>query len=666
MKPVALFAFLCCLIPCLSKAYSPFVDNEGFFLRHLKTNRYGIDTNANAVVLYETGVYKMYRHNNGDLHYTKYIRRIIKILTDEGFSQADIAFGYPSEKNDGARVTKLDAKTYSLDGENIKITKLDNKVVSNEQANDGYKLLKFSMPAVSKGVILDFAYEVDHLYEMQFGDWSFQDDIPVLHSEFSATYMEKFGMSFAVKTNVPYKLVSFKDVAAMADSAVPNAYYSQPEAFGNSTTRRWVRRNLPAIIEEPHLYNIRNYVDGVDIYVVSSPYDATFKMGSWIDLNKTMNSDFSSFSSGLNAKQAINNLTKQIFAKASCTTALDSAKKIYRFICENFNRSNNGLYTTKLKQVVDEKKGTSADVTVLLKVMLENAGFKANAVLVGLREYGKLLPEAPVITNINYMVCRVQVDGDIYYLDPTEKFLPFGVLNPSCYNGFAWCLGSEGFGVNIAPDSLRERVAYTVVSENEDTSNYVVKISQVFGSMSGAALRKQVATDKSMIDAYVKRIVDDFPFEAELINVEVANVEDSDAPLKLSFRMKLTLPVEDKLFFSPSMFNCYNVNPFKASVRIFPIEMPYALDYYYMLKLKLPSNYTVQDLPASLKCTIDDKNNYNYISEYEAETNTLSVMTRLKMHNTFFEAVNYDPVRSFYDKILQQQQKPMVLQKRSL
>lgn len=656
--------FLCFLLSLSAQAYHPFVDNESFFLQHLKRGNYSLDTTANAIVLYEYGAYKMYRKPDGQLYFNIYTRRVVKILSSKGISEADISIPYPSSNNIDSRPVKIVGKTYSLDGSGkVSMKLLDDKVISINVINDYYKLLKFSLPAVTEGCVIDYTYEIDQPATITFVDWRFQDMIPVLHSELSATYLNEFQVATITKSSVDFKEIADNDILAMVDSVVPLAYKAGNSSFSKATTMKWVRRNLPAIIEEPYLYNIEDNIDRLDMYVVGSPYDASFTLGSWPGFNKMMHSRFALYINAPLARQAIRKLSKEIFTGVKLSSQTDSAKHIYNYVRNNYKVTEKYLDVTSRKPqtVIDEKKGTSAEINLLLFKLLEEVGIKSNFVMIATREAGKMIPECPVVDNVTYMVCRAEVDGRVCYLDPTEKYNPFGVLSPSCYNGMAWVVDDKGYMVNIAPDSLRERTSIVITTENSAVSDYTINIMQVIGHVAGAAYRKEWINDKSKQDEYIHELVKSLPFEGGLLNYEVKNINDIDDQLKIAIRIKLELPDNGSTFFNPSIFNYYDYNPFMATMRTNPVELPYAIDYNYMINLTLPEGYSVSELPSSFSCKLDDKNTYRYMVEYREDARMFSVVTRLSLANTYFDVANYGAIQTFFNNVIAQQSKPALL-----
>lgn len=650
------------------KAYQPFVDNDQFFLRHLKQSRYELDTAASAVVLYDQGSYTMARRADGSMYYHVKGRRVIKILTANGVRQADIVIPFYSTESFEGNAMKVKAKTYNLVNGELKVSELDNKVATAEVANNYYKLLKFSMPAVVPGSVIEYSFEIEQAPTYQLIDWSFRDEIPVLHSEVSATYIDGFLITALKKTTQPYVVFDEKDIASLPDSSVPLAYQTQPRVFSGTNTVRWVRRNLPAIIEEPYCYNIANYSDQLSVYLAASMYGADLNLTSWEGFNKTVNKSFQSYMSDVYAKKSIKELLALVFKDVKPAGSLDSAKRIYDYIRENFivtQSSSFDMPDHKITGLIEKKRGNSVEVNLLLSRLYNEIGYKSNLVLLATRDGVRLSPECPVVDNINYAVCRLEKNGHVYYVDAIQRYNAFGILHPMCYNGHAWAVGDPGFAVYISPGDIRERSSFVLTTESADKQDYRISILETAGDVTAPVMRKSWKEDSTEIKKYVLKKVKEIPFNGELLEYKVQNLDNPDAPLKLAYRVKIQWPEYDKLFFTPAMYQYFSGNPFKATVRNAPIEMPHALDINYMMMLQLPPVYYVEEIPGSKHIKLDDNNSYKYMVEYRKENNTLMVNTRLQMPGTYFEADNYHALQSYFDKVIELQGSKGVISKKT-
>lgn len=659
-------AILFVLISTVSAySYTPFSDNQDYFKRHLNTDVYALDSQASAIVLYDWGEYVMSDITTTGMKYHIKYRRVIKILTEGGLREADISI--PFYAGGDARPAKVVAKTYSLENGELKVTELDAKAITVDVVNNYYKLLKFSFPSVSPGVVIDYSFEMEQAPLFNFVDWNFQDELPVLHSEVTATYLDEFSLSVITKTSVPFVPITNKEILTMQESEVPLAYQLPTTSFSGRNTLRFVRRNIRAMIEEDFNYCYDNYTDKVDIYLMYFPGLRNGLMSPWRRVNSEMKGNFADFINGGSARAATRNMLEKIFTK-KYATALDSAKRIHSYVRSSFTTTYKGwsnLQYSDFTRIVEKRKGSSVEINLVLYKLLTDAGINANMVILSTRENPRLFEDYPVTDNMNYAVCRAEINGLYYLLDASEKYTPFGVMQPRCYNGYAWVVTDTGYAINISPDSIKEQNSTVVMTEKNDADDYIVMMSQNFGDISAMKYKKEWKQDSLTIKTYLKNIVKGFTFDSELLSYQVSGLEDIDEKLKLTFRLKITFPDVDKLFIIPSMFNFYESNPFKANKRYLPIEMPYAVNYYYTLLLTLPEKYTAADVPNSMVCKIDDKNFYKYQIAYQEANNTISMSTILNLNTTYFDAVNYSSLQTFFNTIITQQGKTALISKKT-
>ena len=664
MRLIILFILINILSLLPAHAYTPFADNQEFYLKHLRTNVYSIDSQASAVVLYDWGEYGMSDITASGMSYRTKFRRVIKIISEDGLKEADISIPYYAAAN--ARPAKVVAKTYSLQGDVVKVTELDQNAVTVDVINNYYKLLKFSFPSVAPGVVIDYSFEIEQAPLLCFVDWRFQDELPVLHSEVSATYLDRLRLSVITKSQYPFQVIDNKELLTMPEEKVPLAYQLPSTSFSGRNTLRYVRRNIRAIVDEDYNYCYENYTDKLDMYLIEFPGAAHGFMSPWRGVNTTFKGEFGSFVNSGSARAASSKMLERALNRKH-DNLLDSAKAINSYVRSYFNVTKKGLYDLEksdFARVVQEQKGTSLEINLVLYKLLTESGIKANMVILSTRNMPRLIKDFPVMDNMNYAVCRVEIGGESYYLDASEKYAAFGVMNPMCYNGYAWLVSDTGHAVDISPDFIKEKSSSVVITESASKDDYRLMVMQNFGRVSAMELRKDWVKDSVKIKSYLKKSLKQFSFDSELLSFNVTGLEDVDEPLKLMYRLKVNFPEADNIFLVPSMFNFYGDNPFKANKRYLPVELPYAVDCYFSLVLKLPVEYKVDEVPSSISCKMDDRNSYKYVAQYDELANTISVSTKLSLSTTFYEAVNYSSLQSFFNTMITQQGEAALIVKR--
>ena len=78
--------------------------------------------------------------------------------------------------------------------------------------------------------------------------------------------------------------------------------------------------------------------------------------------------------------------------------------------------------------------------------MLLRKGFDADPVLLSTREHGFNMASYPILDKLNYVIVRLHLGDQIYYLDAARPQLGFGLLAPDCYNGHARIISDKDSG----------------------------------------------------------------------------------------------------------------------------------------------------------------------------------------------------------------------------
>ncbi len=122
---------------------------------------------------------------------------------------------------------------------------------------------------------------------------------------------------------------------------------------------------------------------------------------------------------------------------AGLTSPEEKLIAITSFVKRNFtwDETNWKIPTSSLRKVLDDKKGNSADLNILLASMLNKAGISVQLVLLSTRDHGFVREQTPISSQFNYVVCLASIDNKGILLDATEKLLPIGMLPQKCLNG---------------------------------------------------------------------------------------------------------------------------------------------------------------------------------------------------------------------------------------
>ena len=168
-----LFAFLA--IPCISFSQEGFKPGK-IDPKHVKSEVCPIDSSASAYYILDYGLTRI----NSQLDVVLDHVVIIKILDNTEFDRGDVTIPY----NSSSSVSRLKAFTYNMENGSLVTTKLEKSNIFKEKVDDNTSNLKFSMPNVKEGSVIEYSYSVNYGNYRSLNPWYFQTSIPVIRSEY--------------------------------------------------------------------------------------------------------------------------------------------------------------------------------------------------------------------------------------------------------------------------------------------------------------------------------------------------------------------------------------------------------------------------------------------------------------------------------------------------
>jgi hypothetical protein len=350
---------------------------------------------------------------------------------------------------------------------------------------------------------------------------------------------------------------------------------------------------------------------------------------------------------------------------AGAATPTEKAQKIYAFVRDNFTcTADYARYLTEdngnaLKTVMKTKKGSVADINLLLVAMLQHEAIEAYPVLLSTRNHGVTHEFYPLMDRFNKTVVLAVVEGKSVYLDASDPMLGFDKLSPDCYNGHARVITGAGIPVYLEADSLMERKVTTVFLANTDKGQWEGTLNSTLGYYESLDLRQTIKAKgkeqqiKSMQNALG---------ETTILSPEFENLDDKDKCVTVSYKLQMARNDEDIIYFNPMLAEGYKENPFKSAERLYPVEMDYANEETYVLNVEIPAGYKVDDMPKSARVKLNDTDGmFEYL--VGVQDDRLMLRSRLVIKRANFSADDYQTLRDFYGYVVKKQSEQVVFKK---
>ncbi|MEO6949311.1 MAG: DUF3857 domain-containing protein, partial [Ginsengibacter sp.] len=191
-------------VSVVAQKKSPFEKFGDINTSDLNKKTYNLDTSADAVVLSDIGNVSIIGVDGWFSLVTKR-HTVIHILKKKGYDLANVKLSLYKEGDDEERVKSLRGVTYNLENGKLVSTKLEKSGQFKEKLDKNSQLLKFTLPKVKEGSIIEYDYELTSPFITVPDSWYFQRlDAPVLWSEYSFGSPGFFGYHFFPRGYQPF------------------------------------------------------------------------------------------------------------------------------------------------------------------------------------------------------------------------------------------------------------------------------------------------------------------------------------------------------------------------------------------------------------------------------------------------------------------------------
>jgi tetratricopeptide (TPR) repeat protein len=184
---------------------------------------------------------------------------------------------------------------------------------------------------------------------------------------------------------------------------------------------QWKSENQPAVKQEPYMTQL---VDDVPVLSFSSIPNWRYVSDWYKDLTT------SKFNSDYVLKETLADLLKG----HENASPLEKAKIFYDYILENITYSDvsfmhSNFVPQKASRTITTRLGDCKDMATLFVALCRESGIDANLVLIATRDNGRNQLPLPSV-GFNHCIAQLNIDNKIYYLELTNKQLPFGAALP--------------------------------------------------------------------------------------------------------------------------------------------------------------------------------------------------------------------------------------------
>ena len=624
----------------------------------LAMTSYALDESAPAVVLYKS-TRTWYDVIAGDFKVYTEVKTRIKILKPEGKEYADVEIPYldnPQERSASETITGLKAWAYNLENGKIVKTKMESNNIAHERVDKSHMLLKFSVPQVKEGTVVEYQYKKESGYYFYIDTWVAQTDIPVAYTYYNLLIPEYFlfniDESGIVKTEnkVSQESIRFIDAGGDALSCTATRY-------------EFEGRDLPALKSDSYVFCTLDYCKKVtaELRGLEVP-GALYKnfTSTWEEIGVSLMND-EDFGKRIKRTSPI----KDLLASSGVEKETDVVKKMAGIYTALKSRLKwNGkyrLFAESASKVIKDGSGSNADLNFILISAYREAGLDARPVVMSRRSMGRLPLSHPSVNKLNTFVVGV-VDGQTaHFIDASVEDGYIDVLPPTLLTEQGLLLSDDGKGNWLNLQSLEASKANAVV-EGTIAPDGTIKgtySAQLHANLAAALKGEFREADDSV--KYVNKMA-----ERDGITISEYAIDNRTAFLPMATeRFSFTKKAEadgTHIYFNPLVIPVMSESPFKAVTRTLPVEYPYKYMTTIAASMQLPEGYEVEEMPKPLNITTEDKM-LSVRVNYALQGTKLLVQYRFIVGKTLFLPQEYDILRQIYDSMVEKCSEMAVLKK---
>jgi hypothetical protein len=601
--------------------------------------------NASAVYLFreETTDDKLHMHSI-------YVR--LKVLTEDGKRYADVEIPYEHRQ---FTITDVSGRTIHSDGSVVPFTGNPEDKVIQKSAALQYRKKVFSLPDVQIGSIIEYRYRLHYADQIVVPPtWFIQSELYLrkAHYRFVPTQHDlTSGRNQHVSSILSVPLLP-KGVAV---KKIHDAYEVDVEKIPPEPIEEY----LPPI----HSYSYR-------VYFLYSPYDNGGEF--WKDEGKHWSKQADDF---MSADKAVKGMVSQWTVPGEAQDV--KLRKLYAGVMSFENtdytrqrsereEKSEGFRTIRnVQDIVERKRGTSEELTLLFVALARSAGLKAYLMAVTNRATEVFNPNVLSMDQLEDDIAIVNVDGKEQFFDPGERYCAYGQLHwtHTLAGGLRQVDGGTAFAHspdNVFKDSKTVRVADLQLDESGGVKGTI----QVGYSGSPALAWRQRAleTDRKEIEHDMEDSVrEELPNGLTVQIDEVLYLNDPSKQLVAKFRVSgpLATLTAKRMFVPLELFEANAKPKFLQPKRELPVYFHYGYEETDQISITYPESVTVESSPKQEQFIMKT---FAALQEgSEVKRNSIVLFRDFSLAWVVFTPDSYDELRGFYGQVARKDQEQAVL-----
>lgn len=602
-----------------------------------------IDENAPAEILYRS-VHFMVDAGSGEFS-KKYFYRIKIYDKDKASDWLNLEI--PLYETGGSRETlgKFKAFTYNLENGKTVPLKVEKSSQYKSQESKYINVNKFAFPNVKDGSVLEYQYEILSPFIYMIPEILIETNIPSLYTEyvFDAPISVSYNINYTGALAPKYRMVDEKSFAS-----------------GQYKVYRFGYENVKGFKTEKFVRNDRNFRTKISAELHSTYFrELRLYSSSWDHISKSLYESEDFGDELKKTRLAKDNMPAGVMTMKS---DLEKANAIFSYVQKTFiwNKSK-GVYTNEgIKKLLENKSGNAAEINLFLVMLLREAGVNADPMIISTVENGLINLTVPNVSNMNYVLASVNINGNYHTYDATSKQSSLDELPMRDWNQYGILL-TKTKAIQIQLQNMKESRTFLTVDAklNDD------------GSISGSYSDRDTGTFAMYVkenydenpEKYKKQYKDNFSIDFTGIDSKVLDNGEFESTMKFS-SSNLIDRIGKKLIINPMLFLSKTTNEFdQTETRRYPIDFGAPTTKVKKVILEIPEGYVIEEMPKNKKIVTEDKE-IAYSYNIEQKGNKLEIVSTTKVSSSDYPKEYYPAFKQIWEVASKQENQVISLVKK--
>ena len=571
-----------------------------------------------------------------------------KLLKEDALDDAHVSLGFSEERSklsiDMARVLKPDGRIINVNPNDIKLkAKYSKGLVYFGKG----KIITFTIPSVEVGDIIELKYTYH-----TFNPWAKKVFTPSFgFQSYEPVALSRFVVRIPLSETLIYKIKNF-----------PPTWKREPEIYKKAKNKVyiWEYKNIPPMIQE----------DNMPPYYDVAPNVVASNQTSWDYI-------FNWYAAFQKARIVVTPAIQHIADSLVANTTSDSGKvaKIYHWIQKKIRyisikgSAASGVSGHKAIETLHNGYGDCTDKSILFTTLLNAVGIEAYPVYIGTNsEYPQLDTEIPDFYG-NHAITKVYILGKGIYLDPTSDNSRFPSFREDDKGVYAINAIKKEIEFIPVPDpkTILRHYHYNI----EIMPNLDVKFRSLsyYSGEYEAHIRSywQWRKKNEWEATFQSMIHSNWPY-ARLISYKIDNLDVLEKPLRLHTEYiysKYIKKIKDIFIFKlPEKGNRLSFREVYLNKRTYPLTYYSSAGIEHFMRIKLPSDLSVESLPDSINIKTPYVSYYAIFTYDKINREIIYVDTFLR-YKRIVPSQDYIEYKSTVERIVHYQKLPVILKKRS-